>query len=902
MMKTSILFTLLAAALHNLPHAHAFSLVPSAIHRAQLSKSKVPFSHRATKDSITKEPITKESIVPEGKASAIATGTIDAPIDKVWELFASFPDMKEWWPIYDNWVDTGDDIGSTRTFSFKNSPAVTTSEILVFRDDEAHTLRYDLVKLEGIPIAIDGIQTVVSFTPNGDSTDVNWRSWTQSPAAAVLTGRQTNGYLDGIAHLQKRFNPSLGKLDVTVVSGKDLNGGSGILIPYASIVVDGSEPVTVMSQEWGANPEFDADTVTFNIMKKESKAFIALFDSNLGADSPLGYAVVDIQKDLESGKPLTKELELHGTGSSTITLNLEMHLANEGDTLPRSKSQDAIDSLLNMKNTLDLITKRAVDIQRFASAPEPPVWEYGRKAGLPKNVKGLPASEVLPPHKIALMVQSISEYMYTQFKLPQRLPAVMGTYEQYGAFFAPEGEEFVPKPIILDNNLWSEDDEFLRQIFSGLNPLQVKVVFSKDGLPANLLAQKAKDGSDVDKLIKEKRLYVLDYPELRDLDLHLNDVTLYAPTMLIYRTGAEKLDVLGIQLEPTREDAPVYTPDSKFPKKYLFSKLHVACSDNQVHQFIGHLGLCHLAVEPMAVASHNVLEKNDHPLGWFLKPHFRDNIGINYLARQTLVADEGAITDKTFATGTKQGVMMVATAFESYDFLTSGLPDELKKRGFDRADDFKGFRYRDDGWLIWDSLWTYSEDMVNALYKSDADVAADKVVQEWCVEASDADKADIHGFPEAIKEKALLVKVLTTTIWTASALHSALNYAQYPYTSTPINRAAKITAGVPDGNMDITDEYIMKAIPAGVQAGFQGLMSWLLATPEHPTLDELSDRIPNKNNPLPLVEFRSKYPEVFINFDKNLAEVEDIIEKRNEGLKVPYDVLLPSHVAASINI
>jgi arachidonate 15-lipoxygenase len=304
----------------------------------------------------------------------------------------------------------------------------------------------------------------------------------------------------------------------------------------------------------------------------------------------------------------------------------------------------------------------------------------------------------------------------------------------------------------------------------------------------------------------------------------------------------------------------------------------------------------------MVVASHNALEKNDHPLGWFLKPHFRDNIGINYLARQTLVADKGAITDKTFATGTKQGVGMVAAAFESYDFLTSGFPDELKKRGFDRVDNFKGYRCRDDGWLIWDSLWTYSEDMVNALYKSDADVAADKVVQEWCVEASDEDKADIHGFPKAIKEKALLVKVLTTTIWTASALHSALNYAQYPYTATPINRAAKINAGVPDGSTDITDEYIMKAVPAGLQSGFKGLLSWILATPEHPTLDEVSDRIPNKTNPLPWVEFRSKYREVFINFDKNLDEIEENIKKRNEGLTVPYEVLLPSQIAASINI
>jgi hypothetical protein len=92
-------------------------------------------------------------------------------------------------------------------------------------------------------------------------------------------------------------------------------------------------------------------------------------------------------------------------------------------------------------------------------------------------LKGLPASEVLPPHKIALMIQSITEYMYTQFKLPERLAAVKaGTYEEYGALFAPEGEEYIPKPIVLENKLWSEDEEFLRQIFSGLNPLQKKKI------------------------------------------------------------------------------------------------------------------------------------------------------------------------------------------------------------------------------------------------------------------------------------------------------------------------------------------------------------------------------------------------------------------------------------------
>merc|ERR1711860_22519 len=144
-------------------------------------------------------------------------------------------------------------------------------------------------------------------------------------------------------------------------------------------------------------------------------------------------------------------------------------------------------------------------------------------------------------------------------------------------------------------------------------------------------------------------------------------------------------------------------------------------------------------------------------------------------------------------------------------------------------------------------------------------------------------------------------------MWTASALHSALNYDQYPYTSTPINRPAMLLAGVPDGPNDISEADILKAVPGGMDmfgvgmALFQGLLSWLLATPEPPTLAQMNESVQNNNSPQ-LIEFRSKYPDVYQKFEQTLAEAEALINAKNEGLTMPYTVLLPSEVATSINI
>ena len=56
--------------------------------------------------------------------------------------------------------------------------------------------------------------------------------------------------------------------------------------------------------------------------------------------------------------------------------------------------------------------------------------------------------------------------MCAQLGLLTRLLPVSKSFERYAMFCQREFEGYIPKSKLLDNMLWAEDDEFLRQIFA----------------------------------------------------------------------------------------------------------------------------------------------------------------------------------------------------------------------------------------------------------------------------------------------------------------------------------------------------------------------------------------------------------------------------------------------------
>jgi len=259
--------------------------------------------------------------------------------------------------------------------------------------------------------------------------------------------------------------------------------------------------------------------------------------------------------------------------------------------------------------------------------------------------------------------------------------------------------------------------------------------------------------------LKEKRLFILDYKELRDLKQHEN-MYFYAPVMLVYKellpNNESHLNVLGIQLSPDSD--VVYTPDMEHKNRYHLAKLFVASADHQVHEFKWHLGLSHLGIEAIAISVHNCLSPGT-PIRALLEPHFKDTIGINYTARQTLVAKEYPFTDHTFAIGTKQALKVVSDAWKEYDFFKFSFPEQLKARGFDeqKSDGLDNYYYRDDGFLLWNAIGEYTKDFVDHVYKTDQAVAENADIKKWADEV--ANVAKVPGFPAKIETKQLLAHV-----------------------------------------------------------------------------------------------------------------------------------------------
>jgi len=564
---------------------------------------------------------------------------------------------------------------------------------------------------------------------------------------------------------------------------------------------------------------------------------------------------------------------------------------------------------MNVPNQLNLeqVTGMMIKLQKIAEQvfsdvvidhPEP--WEYQRYENqpsmpdvdfskLPRAVKGLPRSEALDPERSGMFFKRLNEVIYTEIGIPERLAKSGDIYR------AVQGGYIGETSYIIEN--WRKDREYAHQFLNGLNPMTIKIVGVIEEVPENMRGLTYKDRSVAD-LIQAKCLLMVDLPELKNVKPYLGMKT-YPATALIVQDSEEGevfLDMLGIRLD---DELPVYTPQSP-TNRWMLAKLHMKSADNQVMQFIWHLGFGHLAVEPFSVAFHNSFPAGiDHPIKDILTPHFKDTIGINYVARHTLVSNVMPFTDTTFSTGTAQGLEIMLNAWLKWDFESSSFPQQLAERGFDRerSDGIQDYYYREDGFKLWDIFGEYTTDFVNAAYANDDEVANDAVLKGWITEMRDPNKADIASFPATITSKKQLAEVLQNIIWKTSAGHAILNFAQYDYGSYIPNSPIAMLAPMPEGEEEIPDDYVKGALPHTIdRILFQLTSAYLLTEPSRYRFA----------GPLAISPLAKKFPEVQQRANLRFAALSADIKVRNMELKnagkLPYPYLDPENLPPSIDI
>lgn len=561
------------------------------------------------------------------------------------------------------------------------------------------------------------------------------------------------------------------------------------------------------------------------------------------------------------------------------------------------------------------------------------------------------AQNVIPQLQSALRLQ-FNNPEFTSFddvrglydggiKLPTDILSKISPIPLFTELFRTDGEQALkfppPKVIQVNQSGWMTDEEFAREMIAGVNPHIIKKLQEfppKSKLDSQLYGENTSTitrehlepnlgGLTVEQAIQNNRLFILDHhdtliPYLRRINA--TETKAYATRTILFLQDNGTLKPLAIELSKPHPQGDNFGPisDVYLPAEHgvdasiwLLAKAYVVVNDSCYHQLVSHWLNTHAVVEPFVIATNRQLSVV-HPIHKLLRPHYRDTMNINALARNVLVNAEGII-ESTFLWG-NYALEMSAVVYKDWVFPEQALPADLVKRGVAVEDSssphglqllIEDYPYAADGLEIWAAIKSWVQEYVFFYYKSDAAIVQDTELQAFWKELVQVGHGDKKNEPwwAKMQTREELIESCTTVIWTASALHAAVNFGQYPYGGYILNRPTLSRRFMPEIGSPEYDE-----LSKSPQKVFLKTITGKSDALKDLTIIEVLSR--HASDELYLGERDSEFwtsdaqpIEAFKRFGKKLAEIEQKLIQRNNDerlrnrygpVQMPYTLLYPS--------
>ncbi|ELS03656.1 Lipoxygenase [Xenococcus sp. PCC 7305] len=496
----------------------------------------------------------------------------------------------------------------------------------------------------------------------------------------------------------------------------------------------------------------------------------------------------------------------------------------------------------------------------------------------------------------------------------QNLTSLEKTLQDYQNLF-----QIIYLPCVSEH--FQEDREFAAHRVAGPNPLVIERV--KEQLPPNFpvtdnqyQAVMGKEDS-LAQAIQDKRLYLADYKIFDGIKAgdFPPEYTKYlcAPLALFSVPQAgncpRSLVTVAIQCHQAPSSTnPIFTPPPPSTPKdqqwsWLIAKTIVQIADANYHELISHLGRTHLLIEPFVIATERELAPN-HPLGLLLRPHFQGTLFINNAATVGLINKDG-IVDATFGGTLNESLRITLEGVRGYpySFNDSMLPKFFEQQGVDDPDALPDYPYRDDGMLIWNAIHTWVTSYISIYYHNDQDIVDDSELQHWVHSLTKDNGGRMKGFGESnssggldIHSKTYLIDAVTLLIFTCSAQHAAVNFAQATYMSYAPNMPLAGYSSAPSTATGATQKSYLDLLPPLVQAEAQMNITYTLGSVYYTELG----RYAGKDQPPYFSDGNVAQP--LKDFQDRLQEIETIIQERNAVRPTFYNFLRPSKIPQSTNI
>ncbi len=407
---------------------------------------------------------------------------------------------------------------------------------------------------------------------------------------------------------------------------------------------------------------------------------------------------------------------------------------------------------------------------------------------------------------------------------------------------------------------------------------------------------------------KEGRLYLANYSLLNGLPHGTwndgilgvpRDKYIFAPIALFAWKKDTPLELGGllpvaIQCQQARDSIfpcpwvpPIFTPHDGI--RWEMAKAVVQAADGNIQEMVYHLGYTHLVMEAVIVAAERNLAAV-HPIHVLLKPHFQFTLALNDYAYKHLIAPGGQV-DLVMGSTLEGSLTLMLRGMKEYHFNQASPPLDFKNRCVDNLDGLPEYPYRDDALLVWTAIRKFVCKYLRLYYANDTDVKTDTELQNWVKSIGNSQEGNIQGVEE-IQTLEQLVEMVAFIVFTASAQHGSLNYAQFPMMGYVPNVSGAMYAEAPtDTTPQNQDNYLMLLAP--VQ---QALLQFTI-------LYQLSNVRYGKLGHYPCLYFQdSRVPPLVKEFQQNLAVVESEILDRDKTRFMSYPFLLPSQIGNSIFI
>ncbi|XP_075053762.1 hydroperoxide isomerase ALOXE3-like [Mixophyes fleayi] len=445
--------------------------------------------------------------------------------------------------------------------------------------------------------------------------------------------------------------------------------------------------------------------------------------------------------------------------------------------------------------------------------------------------------------------------------------------------------------------IWKEDPFFGSQYLNGVNPRQIKKCFKiPDNFPVSddMVAASLGTSTNLHKELENGNIFLADYKILQGIPANksINGKQQYiaVPMCLLWKNPQDQLVPIAIQLIQTPgENTPIFLPNDS-ESDWLLAKIWVRNSEFQVHEIDTHLLRTHLFAEVFNIATTRQLPMG-HPVYKLIIPHLRFTLEINVIARSQLI-NPGGLFDQAVAIGNGGIAILLKRAMDGVTYSSLCLPDDIQTRG---VESIPNYLYRDDGMKIWLAVESFVSNIIQYYYESDAVVSADPELQAWVAEIFKEGFLSYKssGMPSSLETKSALIKFLTMVIFTCSAQHAAVNSGQFDFYSWMPNGPTSMKSPPPTAKGVSTPQSILDALPE-VNTTTTGMTTvWLLS-------NEPKDR--RRLGDYPDVHFTEEVPQKFIkDFQNKVAEISQLINDRNTGLRLAYSYLDPKVIENSVS-